>query len=244
MRLILTTETRLLLRDWPPLIFVMGLPLALLLLLGSIPTFSQPTQDLGGQSVNQTHMPAMMTMLAMMTLAFTVLPTVLTLYRERGILRRISTTPASPMKILTAQLVINVVLGIISTTLLIVCGRLVLGTAMPKAPLWFALTFVLGSAALMAMGLVIAAVSPTAKATSGIGSVVMFPLMFVAGMWLPREQMPEILQRISDFSIAGPFGQGMRDAWAGNPPQLLHVVVLVVGILVFGGLAVRLFRWE
>ena len=72
----------------------------------------------------------------------------------------------------------------------------------------------------------------------------MFPLMFVAGMWVPRDVMPDVLRTISDYSVAGPFAQALRDSWAGQAPQPLHLMVVAAGLVVFGGLAVRLFRWE
>ncbi|MFI6604759.1 ABC transporter permease [Nonomuraea sp. NPDC050536] len=244
MKKILAVETKLHLRDVQSPLIVIGLPTALLLILGSIPDFSKPDPAMGGQSVNDTQMPAMMAMLAMMTLAFTVLPTALTQYRERGVLRRLSTTPVHPSRVLAVQLMINMAVGIVSTALLIVLGRVVLGTAIPQQLPGFVLVFLLGSAALLAMGLVVAAVAPNSKAAPGIGSMLMFPLMFVAGMWLPRELMPDTLRHISDFSVVGPFAQAMRDTWAGHAPQPLHLAVLAVGLVVFGTLAARLFRWE
>ncbi|MEU7000321.1 ABC transporter permease [Nonomuraea sp. NPDC046570] len=244
MKKILIVETKLHLREWPAMLFTIGLPLGLLLILGSMPGFSKADPALGGESVNDTHMPAMMTMLAMMTLAFSVLPGFLASYREQGILRRMSTTPVGPARVLGAQLVVSWVTGIITTTLIIVLGRLVLGTAVPKQFLGFVLMFLLGSAALLAMGLVLSALVPNGKTASGVGSLVMFPLMFVGGMWIPRESMPDVMRIIGDYSVAGPFAQTMRDTWAGNAPQLTHVLVVSVALLVFGGLAVRLFRWE
>ncbi|GAA2297548.1 ABC transporter permease [Nonomuraea roseoviolacea subsp. roseoviolacea] len=244
MRKVLAVETKLYLREWPVMLYTVVLPVGLLLVLGSIPDMGKPDPALGGQRVTDTQLPAMMTLLAMLTLAFTVLPTVLTTYRERGVLRRMSTTPVHPGRMLVGQLVINVAVGAVSTVLVVVLGRLVLGTAMPRQPVGFVLVFLLGTAALMAMGLVIASLAPSGKAASGIGSVVMFPLMFVAGMWIPREIMPQALRVFSDYSVAGPFAQAMRATWAGDWPQPLHLVIMAAGLLVFGWLAVRLFRWE
>ncbi|MER6951985.1 ABC transporter permease [Nonomuraea sp. NPDC000554] len=244
MRKIFVVEAKLHLRDWPTMFFTIGLPLVLLLALGNIPDMSKPDPALGGQRVIDTQLPAMMTMLALLTLGCTVLPAVLTVYREQGVLRRMSMTPVHPGRLLAAQLLINLAIGVVSTALLIVVGHLVLGTAMPRQFPGFVLVFLLGSAALLAIGLVIASIAPNGKTAPGIGSVVMFPLMFLAGMWIPREIMPDALRTASDFSVAGPFGQALRDTWAGHPPQLLHVAVMAVGLLLFGGLAVRLFRWE
>ncbi|MEU4232750.1 ABC transporter permease [Nonomuraea sp. NPDC026600] len=244
MRKLLFVETKLHLRQWPTMVFTIGLPLALLLGLGSIPDLAKPDPVMGGQRYIDTQLPAQMTLLAVLTLACSVLPAVLVTYREQGVLRRMSTTPVPPGRLLAAQLIINLAIGTVSVFLLVVLGYVVLGAAMPKQLPGFVLVFLLGSAALLALGLVIASVAPTGKSAPGIGSVVMFPLMFMAGMWIPREVMPDALRVVSDYSVAGPFAQALRDTWAGHAPQPLHLIVMVTGLLVFGGIAIRLFRWE
>ncbi|GAA2375299.1 ABC transporter permease [Nonomuraea africana] len=221
---ILLVETKLHLRDGWSLLFTLGLPLLLLVFLGRVagPGF-----------------PALMVMLSVLTVSFSVLPGVLAAYREQGVLRRMSTTPVSPLRMLTVQLLINLVVATVATVLLIAFGP-----GVPKNVAGFVLVFLLGSAALMAMGLVIAALAPNGKSAPIIGSAVMFPLMFVAGMWVPREFLPEIVRVIGDYSVAGPFAQALGATWAGQSPQLTHLLVLTAGVVIFGGIAVRVFRWE
>ncbi|MGR6913496.1 ABC transporter permease [[Actinomadura] parvosata] len=240
---LLAMEAKLHLRDWPTLMFSIGLPVGLLLILGlSIPSFTE-LQDTGERIVD-THMPSTMALLSLLTLSCSVLPAVLATYRQQGVLRRLSTTPVHPARVLGAQLLINLAVGTVSTAVLIVAGWLAFGAAPPRQWAWFVLVFLLGTAAMMALGLVIAALAPSTKAAQGIGSLVMFPLMFLGGVWLPRELMPEPVRAISDFSVAGPFAQALKDTWAGQQPQLAHLAVVAAGLVVFGAIAVRSFRWE
>lgn len=239
----LLMETKLHLREWPFLIFTIALPVGLLVALGlGIPGMTERGES--GERFVDTQMPSMMTVLALMTLACSVVPGVLTTYREQGVLRRLSTTPVHPGKLLATQLVINLAVGTLSTILLIVTGALVFGSSAPRQWAGFVLVFLLGTATLLAMGLVIAAVSPNGKVAPGIGSAVMFPLLFLAGLWVPRDVMPDALRTVSDYSVVGPFAQALKDTWAGHAPQTAHLVVVAVGLVVFSGLAVRLFRWE
>ncbi|MGP3959987.1 ABC transporter permease [Nonomuraea sp. 3N208] len=243
MRKILIVETKLHLRDWPTMLFTVGLPVALLVLLGlSIPGLSK-IGAFGLRGVDAT-LPAMMTLLSLLVLACSVVPAVLTSYREQGVLRRMSTTPVHPARLLVVQLLINLAMAAIATAILIVSARLVFGAAAPRHWGWFVLVFLLGTAALLAIGLVIAALAPNGKSAPGIGAVVMQPLMLLGGVWMPHEVMPDMLRRISDFSVAGPVTQALKAAWAGQAPQPLHLAVIAVGLVVFGGLAVRFFRWE
>ncbi|MBF8188247.1 ABC transporter permease [Nonomuraea sp. K274] len=242
MRKLLIVETKLWLREWPMVLFTITLPVGLLVVLGiSIPALTEP--DASGLRAVDTHMPSTMTLLALLTLACTMVPGVLTTYRELGVLRRMSTTPVHPARLLGVQLLINLATGVLSTIVLIVAANLVFGSPLPRQWGWFVVVFLLGTAALMAIGLVIAAVA-NRKAAPGIGSLAMFPLMFLGGMWVPREVMPDGLRVVSDYSIAGPFTQALKDTWAGQSPEVMHLVVMAAGLAIFGGLAVRLFRWE
>ncbi|MDA0633354.1 ABC transporter permease [Nonomuraea sp. MCN248] len=244
MNKILLVETKLLGRDWLAAALTLALPVGLLLVLGQIPDLQKPDPNLGGQRFVDAQLPAQMILLALLTTAFTVLPGSMATYREQGVLRRMSTTPMHPGRLLGAQLLLNLVMALISAVVVIVAGRLVLGSHIPQQLFGFLLVFLLGAAAMLALGLVIAAVAPNSKSAPGIGSVAMFPLLFVAGMWIPREIMPDTLRTISDYSVVGPFVNAMRDTWAGDWPQLPHLAVMLVGLVLFTGLAVRMFKWE
>ncbi|MFF0308844.1 ABC transporter permease [Streptosporangium sp. NPDC004379] len=244
MNKMIITEAKLFLRDPAGPIFAILLPLALLLGLGSIPGFGEPDPAMGGQRVIDTQLPGMMVILSVATMALSVLPGTLVAYRERGVLRRMSTTPVSPVRLLVAQVVNNLAVAVVATALLITLGHLFLGVAVPGNLPAFAVVFVLGTASVFGLGLLIAAVAPNAKVAPGIGSLLMFPLLFMAGMWIPRELMPDLLRRIGDFLPMAPFGQAIRDTWAGHAPQPLHLAVMAVTVLVTGAVAARLFRWE
>ncbi|GAA1654481.1 ABC transporter permease [Nonomuraea maheshkhaliensis] len=239
------TETKLLLRDPAAVIFPLLLPLALVLVLGlGIPGLRQPMPELGGQRWLDTQLPATMTLLSAALTALTILPVVLTTYRDSGVLRRMSTTPAPPARLLAVQLVLYLVLVLAATALMIVLGRVVVGIAVPMSFAWFVLVLLLGTAALLALGLLLAVLTPSAKAAPGMGTLVMFPLLFFGGMWVPYETMPAGLQRFSDLTPTGAFSQALRATWSGTAPQPLQLAVLAGWLLVAGILANRLFRWE
>jgi ABC-2 type transport system permease protein len=241
---ITAVELKLLLREPAALFFTLVLPLGLLLGLGSLPDYQKTIPGLSNQRIIDTQLPAMMIVLAVVTTAFTLLPAALVGYRETGVLRRMSTTPVRPGKLLTAQLVINVAVAVVATALMVVLGNVVHGIALPRQMAGFLLTFVLGCASIFAVGLLIAALAPNAKAAPGIGSLLMFPMLFIGGVWMAREMMPDLLRQIGDFLPVAPFGQALRDTWAGAAPQPLHLIVMTATLILFGGAAVRLFRWE
>jgi ABC-2 type transport system permease protein len=103
---------------------------------------------------------------------------------------------------------------------------------------------VLAAAALFAIGLFVAAVAPTGRSGNAIGTILFFPVMFFAGLWVPREAMPAALRRVADFSPLGAGEHALHDSAIGLWPHLGQLAVLLGYVVVFGVAAARMFRWE
>ncbi|MFF0368230.1 ABC transporter permease [Micromonospora sp. NPDC005087] len=238
---ILKIETRLFLRDFGSPLTTVALPLALLVVFGLIPALREPDPAFGDRSFIEYFVPSLLVITLAMS-AVNILPTVLATYRERGVLRRLATTPASPAALLAAQLVISLATILVSAVLLIVVGRLAFDVPLPQRPLGFALALVLGTAALLALGLLVAAVARTAKAAQAMAVPVFMLTMFFGGVYVPRFLLPDFLVRIGDYTPPGV--QALLDAWTGTSPHPLHLGIMAAVALLAGVVAAKLFRWE
>jgi ABC-2 type transport system permease protein len=99
-------------------------------------------------------------------------------------------------------------------------------------------------AGLFAVGLLLAAVARTSTAANVIGRVTFFPLMFFAGLWLPRALMPPFLLDVSNYTPLGAAVQAMQASMQTGFPPAAPLLVLAGYAVVFGYLARRFFRWE
>jgi ABC-2 type transport system permease protein len=237
------SELRQFLREPMFAFFVVAFPTVLVIILGSIPAFREPSPDLGGGRVIDLYV-GISVALVLAVLALQVTPSVLATYREKGILRRLATTPVGPARMLSAQLVMSMLAGIVSAGLILAVGRIVFDVPLPAQFGSFVIAFLLSAAAVFAIGLFIAAVAPSGKAANSIGTLLFFPSMFFAGLWTPREVMPKIIQRIGDFTPLGAGERALHDAAGGHWINLLSLTVLVAYVVVFGAAAARVFRWE
>jgi ABC-2 type transport system permease protein len=237
------SELRLFLREPVQVFFTVLFPSILVVILGSIPAFREPADALhGGRVIDLYAGIAVILLLAMLALQTT--PLVLATYRERGVLRRISTTPARPVALLGAQLAMAVGTAVVSAALVLAVGRILFDVPLPARFAAFVAGFLLSAAAIFGIGLFLAALVPTGKAANSTGTLLFFPLMFFAGLWTPREVMPGVLRRIADFTPLGAAERALHDAAAGHWINGLSLTVLVAYMLVFGAAAARLFRWE
>ena len=143
---------------------------------------------------------------------------------------------------LAAQLIIYTTTAVIGMILLVITGRVAFGIPLPVNPLAYVAAFALGMAALLAIGLVVAAVAPSSRTATAIAIPMFFAVMLLGGVYLPRYLLPDVLITIGNFTPPGV--QGLQDAWLGTAPQLLPLVVLAGITLVGGFVASRVFRWE
>lgn len=239
---LLKMEFKLYFRDIAAVIFGILLSPLILVILGSIPAFREPNPDLGGKTVIALYVPIMIAMAAAMV-AISTMPVAVAVYRERGILRRLATTPVRPYELLTAQAATHFSALLIGTALVLGIGRLAFDVDLPGNPVAFVLAFVLCCAALFGFGLALAGTGKS-KLAQGLGSALFFPMMFFAGLWVPREAMPQTLRDIGDFTPLGAGVGALQAASNGDWPSLLHIGVLVGYTAIAWLLATRYFRWS
>lgn len=237
---LLVIEMKLFFRDPSAWITTILLPPFILVVLGLIPTLRVPQETFGGQRFIDLFAPSLI-VLTLAALGLNILPVRLVTYREKGVLRRLSTTPANPASLLIAHLLINMLMAIVAVLLLIMVGSLVFGMLLPQHLLGFIATFLLGMAALFALGLLVAAVAPTARTGNALALPAFFLVMFLGGVYVPRMFLPDFLQQIGAYIPPGV--QALLDAWMGIAPQPLQLGVMVALTIVAGVAAARLFRW-
>lgn len=241
LRALIISEARLLVRDPISWLAAIALPTLILLVFGALFAPHRPDPALGGLRWIDMFAPSLV-VIATATLAIQTLPIRLATYREKGILRRLSTTPARPSTLLAAQLVIYAVTATLGLVLLIVAGRLAFDIPLPENPFGYIVAFGLGMGGLLSIGLLVAAVAPSAGVATAIAVPLFFVVMLLGGVYLPRYLLPELLVRIGEFTPPGV--QALQDTWLGSAPQLLPLAALGAITVVAGTIAARLFRWE
>ncbi|MEU7836869.1 MULTISPECIES: ABC transporter permease [unclassified Nonomuraea] len=221
-----TTELRLLLRDPASVFFMMAFPLMLLVLKrgdsGAVPGYMAMIAAIGGMGA---------------------MPGIVAAYRERKVLKRLATTPISPVLLLGAQLVAQVAAALVGSALLVVAAIVGFGAKPPTNVPLLAVAFVLCSVTVCALGFVIAAIVRNTRGASLIGMMVMFPMVFLAGAAVPRKALPDSLRVIGDFLPLTPGVDLLNAAWTGA--TVLFPMMILAGIIVAGtAVAAALFRWE
>ena len=236
-------ETKLFLRETGAAIGVFGLPVALVIGFGLIPGFGDPQKSLSGQ-IGTEYIASISVAIVLAVLGLTGVPMVIGQYRERGILRRLGVTPVRPLTLLLADLMVWAASAILSVAVVIGVARLAYHVPAPRLPGWFILSLLLGIAALFSLGLLVASVAPTARSSAGLGWLLFFPNMFLAGVYFPTEQMSPVMRQIGIFTPLGSALHAVRDSWMGLTPRPQYLGIMAAYAVIAAAASARFFRWE
>lgn len=237
-------ETRLFLREPVGAFFTLVFPLMMLFLFGSI-YGNTPTPIFAGYGTVDISIPAYTAMIIATSGLMSITITMAT-YREKGILRRLRTTPISPLIILAAQVIVVFIMTSLGMVLLIIAGKLVYHVRFEGNALSVLAGFILSSLSFFGLGFILAGIIPTARTAQIIGMVILYPMLFLSGAGFPRELLPEAVKRVSAFLPLTYVVNLLRGLWIGEIwSQHATEAIVLGGLLVAGVLiSIKTFRWE
>jgi len=221
----------------------LGVPIILLLIFGLIPSFDKRVVAGNALTLRTELQPVLIAMVLMM-IALTSLPMPFVTQRQNQFLRRLSTTPAPRAWLLVAQVAVNLLLALVGIILIIVGDAVFFGVSAPSQVAAFVLSVLLATSALFALGLVIAATARSTTAAGVIGNILVYPLLFFAGLWIPRQKMTPVMLHISDLTPVGAAVHAMLNSMHGSFPTLGSLAVMIGWTVIAAAAAIKLFRWE
>lgn len=241
---LLKTELKLSLRGLDMFIFAICMPVILVVILGAVfgdrPAFEGAEYTFFQQSFG-----------AISTVAIAAggvmgLPLVISDYRGKGILKRFKVTPASPVLLLTVQVVIYMLYALASLGIVYLTARVFfryefLGNVVP-----FFTAYFLVMISMFSIGILVGGLARNIKVAGIIASILYFPMLIFSGATLPYEIMPKIFQKIADLM---PLTQGIKLLKAASLGLSFEVArtsvfIMIAIAMVSLVVAIRYFKWE
>jgi len=174
------------------------------------------------------------------------LVTIIAIYREGGILKRLRATPLRPLTILAAHVLVKLLFTAVTLVLLLLLGKRYLPVDIPIPWLGFSAATMVSTLSILALGFVLASVAPTARFAQPIGTIVLYPMIGISGLFVPVDRMPGLLRLVAHLTPASYAVSLMRGAWHGDS-WLSHggdLLGLAAIFAVCTAVAARVFRWE
>jgi ABC-2 type transport system permease protein len=174
------------------------------------------------------------------------LVTVVAIYREGGILKRLRATPLRPHTILLAHVAVKIGFALLTLVLMVLAGRRYypLGAEVPWLSFTLALLFT--TVCLISLGFVLASLVPTARFAQPLGTLVFYPMLGLCGLFVPVAAMPAPLQLAAKLLPLTYAVSLLRGVWHGEGwgTHLGDVGVLLLVTAAATALSARVFRWE
>jgi ABC-2 type transport system permease protein len=174
------------------------------------------------------------------------LVTIISIYREGGILKRLRATPLRPQTILTAHVLVKLALTALTMALAVLAGKRYYPVDTHFPVFGFTIALLISTWSILSIGFLIASIVPTARFAQPIGAAILYPMIGLCGLFVPVQSMPPALQavaRVLPLTYAVSLLEGIRkgEAWSTH---MGDVAALVVVFAICTALSAKVFRWE
>src|ERR1035441_6310654 len=222
-----------------------GSPVLVFVVTGRIVGRSLAPASLAASSFITAGLPVLASVLIAIS-AVLSLVTIISIYREGGILKRLRATPLRPQTILTAHVLVRLLLTAATLALMVLAGKRYYPIGI-HAPLFgFAVALLISTWSILSIGFLIASIVPTARFAQPIGAIILYPMFAVSGLFVPIASLPPALQTVArvvplTYTVSLLEGIWKGDAWSAH---LSDLAALAVVFIVCTSLSARVFRWE
>jgi ABC-2 type transport system permease protein len=238
-------EMKVFLREPLGAIGTIGVPVLIFIVLGRVARFKFGAPSLPASGLSGADLPVLVALLISVS-AVLSLVTIISIYREGGILKRLRATPLRPQTILTAHVIVKLLLTTATLSLMFLAGKRYFspGAHVP----WFSFTIALliSTWSILSIGFLIASIVPTARFAQPIGAIILYPMIAFSGLFVYISDLPPVLQavaRVLPLTYAVRLLQGIwnGDGWIAHLGDLAALTGL---FLLFTAISARVFRWE
>jgi ABC-2 type transport system permease protein len=222
-----------------------GVPVLIFIVLGHVANLRSGAPSLVASGLPPSSVPVLAALLIAIS-AVLSLVTIISIYREGGILKRLRATPLRPQTILSAHVIVKLLLTTATLALMFLAGKRYFptGTHVP----WFSFTIALliSTWSILSVGFVIASIVPTARFAQPVGAVILYPMIALCGLFVPISHLPPVLRVVAEVLPLTYAVRLLQGIWTGDGwlAHLGDVAALSLLFLLFTAISAEIFRWE
>ncbi len=236
-------ETKIFTREPMGFVGTLLMPLVVFIVLGRAFGAARPV------AAPQVDIPFNVAIFAAVLIAISAvqsLVAIISIYREGGILKRLRSTPLSPVTIMGAQVAVKLVFTVISLALLMLAGRRLFPGVMRVNVFSFTVAVLLSTFSILSLGFVIASLVPTARFAQPVSAAVLYPMLALSGLFYPVDRLPRAFRALANLLPTTHAVALLQGVWDGSGwgAHWVNVAALVVLFAAYTALSTRVFRWE
>ena len=165
--------------------------------------------------------------------------------RQKGILRKLATTPITRADWLVSSILYQLILSVISTAAILVVSYAVFDVRL-HIGVWLPLIVVVEVIAFVGIGMMLTPFAKEAESASAVANAFLFPMMFLSGTFFPVEMMPALLQAVAKLLPLYYVNEALRAAmiFVDDPATLRSVGVTAAFAAVVFAAGTFKTRWD
>ena len=236
-------ETKIFLREPLGAIGTLGMPVIVYVVLGNLFSRGRPVPD--GVAFTSYAIPTLAAVMIAIN-AVLSLVTIVAIYREGGILKRLRATPLRPPTILVAHVAVKLLFTAVTLLLMVLVGKRYFPIDLHVPLVSFTLALLLATWSILAMGFVIASIVSTARFAQPVAALVFYPMLAVSGLFYPIARLPPAPREIARF-MPLTYVVSLLEGILKGEPWSAHLTDVAALLLVFAlsmAVSAKVFRWE
>jgi ABC-2 type transport system permease protein len=198
----------------------------------------------GSSSYFEFIAPGMMMMTVMMSV-MTGLPGAITMERELGTLDGVMVAPINRLSIILGKTLAQMARGLLQGVIILLLAVTLFGVTIQGNILLVLGLLLLGVYSFVGLGITLTSIAKDQETATMIMTTVMFPMMFLSGIFFPIKMMPGFMQTISSFLPLTYASDAMRKVMVLGA-DVTHISTDLIILVVFGAvmlaIAVPLFK--
>jgi ABC-2 type transport system permease protein len=238
-------EIKIFLREPLGVFATVGIPVIVFVVLGRLVGGRIQRPSAAAVGLVAVGLPVFATVLIAISAVLSLI-TVVSIYRESGILKRLRATPLRPHTILTAHVIVKLLLTAVTLLLMVLVGKRYYPLAGDVPVMRFTLALLVSTLSILSIGFLIASVIPTARFAQPVGAILLYPMVGLSGLFVPIEALPPMLQTVARGLPLTYVVALLQGIWTGDPwsDHTADLAALAFVFVVCTALSAKIFRWE
>jgi ABC-2 type transport system permease protein len=129
--------------------------------------------------------------------------------RQKGVIRKLSTTPITRTDWILSNILYQFILAVISTMAMLLVSYAVFNVSL-QINAWLPVFIVLDVFTFVGIGMILTRFVKEAQSAAAAANAIMFPMMFLSGSFFPIEMMPDFLQTLARILPLYYVNEGLR----------------------------------
>ena len=165
--------------------------------------------------------------------------------RQKGVIRKLSTTPITRTDWILSNMLYQFILAVISTMAMLLVSYAVFHVSL-QINAWLPVFIVLDVFTFVGIGMILTRFAKEAQSAAAAANAIMFPMMFLSGSFFPIEMMPSFLQTLARTLPLYYVNEGLRASmvFVDHRTALSYSAIIGVFAAVVFILGIIATQWE